>query len=144
MKTKSKPEVIVSLNIVLADERAFQTQFLIHAAKLKTFGFSADKLSKFYEKSAERIEKLVKRILFLGGEPSFETEHQSIVVGNEVVEILFNDEVSVCKGIANCITVIDQCSLNKDFGTAKLFYSFIKEYEEFLYELEILIKSKEA
>lgn len=144
MKPKSKPEIIAYLNTMLAEERAFNTQFVIHEAKLESFGFDEDKVEKLYAKQREQIEELVERIVFLGGEPSIETDASAITVGNNIIEVMMNDEAVLYKGIANCTEGIDLCNKNKDFGTAKLLCDFLKNYEEFLFEIEVMLNMKSA
>ena len=145
MKPKSTPEVISMLNGMLASERAKHTQFVIHETKLKSFGFPKEMiemLEMFYMEQHMQIDELVKRIIFLGGEPAVDTNPEYITVGNTAGDILVNDEIAVNYGIAECVDGITVANKNKDYGTAMMLTHFLKNYEKFLYELEVMLNEE--
>ena len=68
---KGDPKLIDTLNALLADELTAINQYIVHAEMCEDWGYG--KLHESFEKRAivemKHAEKLIGRILFLGGKP---------------------------------------------------------------------------
>ena len=69
---QGNPKLIETLNALLADELAAINQYIVHAEMCEDWGYS--KLHEGFEKRSidemKHAEKLIGRILFLGGPQS--------------------------------------------------------------------------
>ena len=68
---QGNPKLIEALNALLADELAAINQYIVHAEMCEDWGYG--KLHESFEKRSiiemKHAEKLIGRILFLGGTP---------------------------------------------------------------------------
>ena len=82
---QGNPKLIETLNALLADELAAINQYIVHAEMCEDWGY--DKLHESFEKRAIKemihAEKLIGRILFLGGKPIV-SELSNIHIGEDV------------------------------------------------------------
>src|SRR5271166_5076022 len=89
------PTVIMHLNAVLKNEMTAINQYFLHARMLEHWGVA--KLGAHeYDESIDEMkhaDMLIKRILFLGGEPRLELE--KLLIGQTVPEVLECDEEHV-------------------------------------------------
>ena len=79
------PKLIETLNALLADELAAINQYIVHAEMCEDWGYG--KLHEGFEKRAidemRHAEKLIGRILFLGGRPTV-SKLSDIHIGKDV------------------------------------------------------------
>ena len=84
---KGNAKLIEKLNALLADELAAINQYIVHAEMCEDWGY--EKLHESFEKRSiqemKHAEKLIGRILFLGGTPIV-TELSKIHIGKDVPE----------------------------------------------------------
>jgi bacterioferritin len=84
---KGDPKLIETLNALLADELAAINQYIVHAEMCEDWGY--EKLHERFEKRSivemKHAEKLIGRILFLGGKPIV-TELSKIQIGEDVLK----------------------------------------------------------
>lgn len=137
-------KIIEHLNLALKKELTAINQYLLHAHLLEDWGVA--KLSKHeYEESVEEREHadlLIKRILFLGGNPDVQTLGD-IGVAKTVKEVLQNDLKAELDGIAHYREAIAACEEFKDYGTRDLFLQILKEEEGHQDYLETQLKMVE-
>ena len=92
---KGDPKLIETLNSLLADELSAINQYIVHAEMCEDWGYG--KLHEGFEKRAidemKHAEKLIGRILFLGGKPIV-TNLKAIHIGGEVPQQIDNDRLS--------------------------------------------------
>lgn len=106
---KGDPKLIDTLNQLLADELAAINQYIVHAEMCEDWGYG--KLHEGFEKRAieemKHAEKLIGRILFLGGSPIV-TNLNEIKIGKDVSGQLENDrhaEEGAIKAYNDAITL---------------------------------------
>lgn len=89
---KGNPELLVSLNSLLADELTAINQYMVHAEICENWGYY--KLHKAIEKQAfdemHHAEWLIQRIIFLEGMPIV-SKLNKISIGKTVPEMIKND-----------------------------------------------------
>lgn len=92
---KGQPEVIDTLNALLADELTAINQYFLHAEMCEDWGY--DKLHESIEKRAiqemKHAEALIGRVLFLEGMPIVSTLNK-ITIGDNVLKQLQNDHMA--------------------------------------------------
>jgi bacterioferritin len=92
---KGQPEVIDTLNALLADELTAINQYFLHAEMCEDWGY--DKLHELIEKRAiqemKHAESLIGRILFLEGMPIVSNLNK-ITIGENVLKQLENDHMA--------------------------------------------------
>ena len=92
---RGNPKLIEALNALLADELTAINQYIVHAEMCEDWGYG--KLHEGFEKRSiqEMIhaEKLIGRILFLGGKPIV-TQLNKINIGEDVPQQLKNDHAA--------------------------------------------------
>jgi len=89
---QGNPKLIDTLNALLADELTAINQYVVHAEMCEDWGYG--KLHEIIEKRAitemKHAEKLIGRILFLGGRPIV-SELNKIHIGEDVPKQVEND-----------------------------------------------------
>src|SRR5271163_5011124 len=108
--------IISRLNQVLTNELTSVNQYFLHARMLENWGFN--RLAKIvYDESIGEMrhaDKLIKRILFLGGLPNLQDLHK-LAVGETVLEALNSDLQLELDGRATLVEGIAQFEAAKDF-----------------------------
>jgi bacterioferritin len=132
--------VIQHLNTVLKNELTAINQYFLHSRMLADWGLSI-LAHKEYEESIDEMkhaDKLIKRVLFLGGLPNLQ-DLGKLMIGESAVEILSCDlsielgSVTVLKdGIAHCESV-------RDYVSRELLESILEDTEEHVDHLETQI-----
>jgi bacterioferritin len=122
--------VILHLNVVLKNEMTAINQYFLHARLLKHWGVV--KLGTYeYDESISEMkhaDKLIQRILFLGGEPRLEPD--KLIVGETVPEILECDLRLEQQAIAQLREAIPCCEAANDFVTRDLLGAILANEEE--------------
>ena len=115
---KGDAKVIEFLNKVLYNELAAINQYFLHYRMFKDWGYN--ELAKHeYEESIEEMkhaDKLIERILMLGGLPNLQDLHK-LLIGETTPEMLACDlkievgsQVNLKEGMAHCESVRDYVS----------------------------------
>jgi len=136
--------VLMHLNAVLKNEMTALNQYFLHARMLEHWGVA--KLGAYeYEESIDEMkhaDMLIKRLLFLGGEPRLELD--KLLIGNTVQEVLECDLRLEQLAIPQLREAIPYCERVRDFVTRDLFSEILVSEEEHVdfieTQLELMIK----
>jgi len=128
---KGKPEVIDTLNRLLADELTAINQYFLHAEMCEDWGFG--KLHEVIEHRAieemKHAEKLIGRILFLEGQPIV-SELNKISIGDTVLKQFENDHAAEVEAIEAYNQAVGLTSKMGDNGSKILIESILTEEED--------------
>ncbi len=128
---KGKPEVIDTLNHLLADELTAINQYFLHAEMCEDWGFG--KLHEVIEHRAieemKHAEKLIGRILFLEGRPIV-SELNKISIGDTVLKQFENDHAAEVEAIEAYNQAVGLTSKMGDNGSKILIESILTEEED--------------
>lgn len=134
---KGDPKLIDTLNFLLADELTAINQYIVHAEMCEDWGYS--KLHKGFEKRAidemKHAEKLIGRILFLGGTPIV-TELNKIHIGAEVPKQVENDRVAEDGAIKAYNDAIVLAGELRDYATRDILVQILNDEDRHMDELE--------
>ena len=128
---KGDKKVIEHLNKALKAELTAINQYFLHSRMLGDWGVS--KLAKKeYDESIEEMQhadKIIERILFLGGLPNLQ-ELGKLYIGEDVKEILECDMKLEDEAIPMYKDAIEICEKLRDYGTRDLLQSILNDEEE--------------
>lgn len=127
---KGDKKVIDHLNKALKGELTAINQYFLHARMLDDWGVS--KLGKHeYDESIEEMQhadKLINRILYLGGLPNLQ-ELGKLYIGENVKEVIECDLKLEREGITHYREAIKACEAVNDYVTSDLFKGILREEE---------------
>lgn len=136
---KGDPRLLAVLNDLLADELTAINQYIVHAEMCEDWGYG--KLHEGFEKRAidemKHAEKLIGRILFLGGTPIV-TELKRIHIGDQVTTQVANDHVAEEGAIKAYNDAIDLASEVRDHATRDMLVQILNDEDRHMDELEEL------
>ena len=134
---KGDKKVIEFLNKALKAELTAINQYFLHSRMLKDWGVS--KLAKKeYEESIEEMEhadKIIERILFLGGLPNLQ-DLGKLYIGETVQEILECDMKLEDIALPIYRDAIEHAESVRDYGSRDLLQSILVDEEEHVDYLE--------
>ncbi|HHY59657.1 MAG TPA: bacterioferritin [Clostridia bacterium] len=137
---QGSPKLIEALNALLADELAAINQYIVHAEMCEDWGYG--KLHKSFEKRAIRemihAEKLIGRILFLGGTPIVSNLGE-IHIGSTVPKQLEYDREAEERAIKAYNDAIVLASEERDYATRDMLQDILNDEDEHLDELEEML-----
>ena len=119
------------LNIILKNELTAINQYFLHSRMLASWGVS-ELSKKEYEESIDEMkhaDRLIQRILFLGGLPNLQYLDK-LLIGETVEEIIACDlefEEKALKELREAITYAESV---QDYGTRLLYEEILKNEEE--------------
>lgn len=138
---KGSEKVIERLNEALFLELGAVNQYWLHYRLLDDWGLS--KLAKKErEESIEEMEhadKLIERIIFLGGHPNLQTL-SPLRIGQDVKEVLECDLAGEYEACESYTKSKDICEEEKDYVSKNLFESLLQDEEEHIDFLETQIE----
>jgi bacterioferritin len=137
---KGEPEVIKTLNSLLADELTAINQYMVHSEMCDNWGYQ--KLHKTIEKRAiqemKHAESLIGRILFLEGIPVV-SELKKVFIGDEVPKMLEFDRKAEFEAIKAYNAAIKLAGEAGDFATRELLEKILQDEDQHIDEIEELM-----
>lgn len=137
---QGNPKLIETLNALLADELAAINQYIVHAEMCDDWGYG--KLHKGFEKRAidemKHAEKLIGRILFLGGTPIV-SNLSKIHIGSEVQKQIEYDRAAEEGAIKAYNDAIALAAEVRDHATRDLLVQILNDEDRHMDELEELL-----
>jgi bacterioferritin len=119
------------LNAVLRNELTAINQYFLHSRMLADWGLS-ELAKKEYEESIDEMkhaDKLIKRILFLGGLPNLQ-DLGKLMIGENVQEVITCDLSLETRSMPDLKLAIPHCETMRDFGSRELFVEILESEEE--------------
>jgi bacterioferritin len=131
MASPQHPDIITALNGILKNELTGINQYFLHARMLKNWGITklADHEYKESIDEMRHADKVVERILYLGGLPNLQ-DLGKLFIGETVEEILKADLKLEHTAHAALKAAITLCESKEDYVTADLFHQIIASEEE--------------
>ena len=134
------PKLIETLNALLADELAAINQYIVHAEMCEDWGY--DKLHESFEKRAIKemihAEKLIGRILFLGGKPIV-SELSNIHIGEDVPKQIEYDLAAEERAVKAYNDAIALATEVGDNATKDILVQILNDEDSHVDELEELM-----
>jgi bacterioferritin len=137
---KGNPKVIEYLNKALRHELTAVNQYWLHYRLLDNWGYKV--LAKQWRKESieemQHADKLIKRIIFLEGNPNMQTL-ESLRIGQTVKQVLDRDLQAETEARALYEEAATHCHSVKDYVTRGLFEQLMHDEEHHIDFLEIQI-----
>ena len=128
---QGNPQIIAELNRLLKNELTAINQYFLHARMMNHWGF--ERLGKkIYEESIgemKHADRLIKRVLFLGGLPNLQ-DLGKLMIGENVAEVLKCDLSLEMMSLPDLKLAISHCETVKDFISRELFTDILESEEE--------------
>jgi bacterioferritin len=125
------PQTVRFLNLVLRNELTAINQYFLHSRMLSDWGLS-ELAKKEYEESIDEMkhaDKLIKRVLFLGGLPNLQ-DLGKLLIGENVREVITCDLSLEMRGVPDLKMAIAHCEVVKDYVSRELFTHILESEEE--------------
>jgi bacterioferritin len=119
------------LNIILKNELTAINQYFLHSRMLASWGVS-ELSKKEYEESIDEMkhaDRLIQRILFLGGLPNLQYLDK-LLIGETVEEIIACDLEFEEKALGDLREAIAYAETVRDYGSRELYVDILKNEEE--------------
>jgi len=125
------PQVIDSLNALLAGELTAIDQYFAHSRMYRDWGLEelAEHTEHETEEEREHADLLTRRILFLEGRPDL-SKRETLHVGTTVPEMLQNDLEVELRVIANLRRAMALCESVQDYETRSILQKLLDDTEE--------------
>jgi bacterioferritin len=124
-------EVIGHLNIALKNELTSINQYFLHSRMLADWGLS-ELAKKEYEESIDEMkhaDRLIQRVLFLGGLPNLQ-DLGKLLIGENVQEVLRCDLTLEMHAASELKVAIAHCEQVRDFVSRELLVDILENEEE--------------
>ena len=134
---KADKKIIDCLNQQLTNELTAINQYFLHARIYRHWGLEGLNKKEYEESIGEmkHADRLIERILMLGGLPNLQNLHK-LMIGENTAEILQCDhklEVAAREHVRNSIVI---CEEARDFVSRELFVAILDDTEEHIDWLE--------
>lgn len=124
-------KVIQFLNVVLKNELTAINQYFLHSRMYGDWGLS--ELAKHeYEESVDEMrhaDRLIKRVLFLGGLPNLQ-DLGKLLIGENVREVIECDLKLEQRSYSDLKNAIQHCESVRDYVSRELFVEILESEEE--------------
>lgn len=134
---KGDPQIIATLNSLLADELTAINQYMVHSEMCDNWNYG--KLHKSIEKRAivemKHAEKLIGRILFLEGIPIV-SDYRKIYIGADVPKMFENDRMAEVGAVKSYNAAVKQAGELGDFATRDILQTILNDEDGHLDEIE--------
>jgi bacterioferritin len=124
-------DVIAFLNKVLKNELTAINQYFLHSRMLADWGLSV-LAHKEYEESVDEMkhaDRLIKRVLFLGGLPNLQ-DLGKLLIGENVLEVIKCDLSLEMMSLPDLKMAIAHCETVKDFVSREIFTDILESEED--------------
>ena len=127
---QGKPEVIECLKELLRGELAARDQYFIHSRRYEDQGLQAlyERIGHEMEEETEHADALLRRILFLGGNPDMRSH--GFEPGLTVVEMLEKDLQVEYQVRANLAAGVKLCEAHGDYVSRDILIAQLRDTEE--------------
>jgi len=127
---KGHPDVVDYLNFLLRGELAARDQYFIHSRRYEDQGLKAlyARLDHEMQEETEHADALLRRILFLEGDPDMRPE--PFTPGKTVEEMLQRDLDVEYAVRANLAKGVGLCERHGDYVTREILLAQLKDTEE--------------
>jgi bacterioferritin len=125
------PEVIRFLNAALKNELTSINQYFLHSRMLADWGLS-ELARKEYDESVDEMkhaDRLIQRILFLGGLPNLQ-DLGKLLIGENVSEVLRCDLTLELRAASELKVSIAHCEDVRDYVSRELLEHILENEEE--------------
>ena len=125
------PEVIRALNVVLRNELTAINQYFLHSRMLADWGLSI-LAKREYDESVDEMkhaDRLIRRILFLGGLPNLQ-DLGKLLVGEDLKDVLGCDLKLEQQSLPDLTSAIALCERVSDYVSRELFVDILHGEEE--------------
>lgn len=128
---KGNKEIIGLLNGLLAGELMARDQYFIHARMYENWGYQKlfERIWHEMHDETEHADWLIKRILFLDGQPEMDPA-ASMKIGRNVPEMLQSDLAVEYEVVAELKKVIARCEALGDYVTREILEKMLDDTEE--------------
>jgi bacterioferritin len=128
---KGNPQVIDTLNRLLAGELTAIDQYFIHSRMYEEWGLNElyERIDHEMQEETGHATQLIQRILFLEGTPDL-AERDPLHVGSDVTGMLKNDLELEYRVVSALREAIAQCESLQDFETREILEVLLKDTEE--------------
>lgn len=124
------PQVITHLNTALKNELTAINQYFLHSRMLADWGVS-HLAKKEHEESLDEMkhaDRLIQRILFLGGLPNLQ-DLGKLLIGENLEEIINCDLKLEKRALSDLLPAIAHCERVGDYVSRELFVAILKSEE---------------
>ena len=127
---KGHPEVVDYLKFLLRGELAARDQYFIHSRRYEDFGLHvlAQRMHHEMEEEGQHADALLRRILFLEGEPDMTPD--SFVAGTDVEEMLQRDLDTEYSVRANLSKGMALCEQHQDYVSRDMLLAQLADTEQ--------------
>jgi bacterioferritin len=124
-------KTLALLNQILKNELTAINQYFLHSRMLADWGVSEFAKYEYHESIDEmkHADRIIQRILFLGGLPNLQ-DLGKLMIGENVEEIIQCDLKLEEMGLPDLVTAIAHAEKVGDYGTRELYTDILESEEE--------------
>lgn len=138
---RGDPDVVRHLNVILRNELTAINQYFLHSRMYADWGLSI-LAKKEYDESIEEMkhaDRLIQRVLFLGGLPNLQ-DLGKLMIGENVEEVIRCDLRLEQRSHPDLKAAISHAEAVKDYVSRELFVHILENEEEHIDWLQTQIR----